>query len=154
MKIMYENCGVKNYMKEDHHSYRRNFCNLHKRFFVSQVRWTWHFLLSVNTCGRRWVEEPEQWTRNAWLNFTWNHVPPSLSRYTPWDLQYFFYWRSIPHRWARRKRQFPTPELLIDDHMYIFCYIFLIRTKGKWHIFTTFMNVFLSLSRVFSWVYR
>ena len=25
MKIIYENCGVKNYMKEDHRSYRRNF---------------------------------------------------------------------------------------------------------------------------------
>ena len=87
---MYENCGVKNYMKEDRHSYRRNFCNLHNRCFVSQVRWTWHFLLSVNTCGHRWVEEPEQCTRNAWFNFTWNHAPPSLPRYTPWDLQYFF----------------------------------------------------------------
>ena len=26
MKIIYENCGVKNYMKEDHRSCRRNFC--------------------------------------------------------------------------------------------------------------------------------
>ena len=28
MKIIYENCGVKNYMKEDHRSYRRNFLQL------------------------------------------------------------------------------------------------------------------------------
>ena len=27
MKIIYENCGVKNFMKEDHRSYRRNFCS-------------------------------------------------------------------------------------------------------------------------------
>ena len=26
MKIIYVNCGVKNYMKVDHRSYRRNFC--------------------------------------------------------------------------------------------------------------------------------
>ena len=25
MKIKYVNCGVKNYMKDDHRSYRRNF---------------------------------------------------------------------------------------------------------------------------------
>ena len=27
LKIMYVNCGVKNYMKVDHRSYRRNFCS-------------------------------------------------------------------------------------------------------------------------------
>ena len=27
MKIIYVNCGVKNYMKDDHLSYRRNFCS-------------------------------------------------------------------------------------------------------------------------------
>ena len=27
IKIMYVNCGVKNYMNEDHRSYIRNFCN-------------------------------------------------------------------------------------------------------------------------------
>ena len=26
MKIIYEKCGVKNYMKEDHRRYKRNFC--------------------------------------------------------------------------------------------------------------------------------
>ena len=30
MKIIYENCGVKNYMKKDHRSYRRNFCSCGK----------------------------------------------------------------------------------------------------------------------------
>ena len=39
-----------------------------------------------------------------------------------------------------------TPELLIDL-IYIFCYIFFIRTKSKRHVFTTFMNVSLSLLR-------
>ena len=31
MKIVYENCGVKDYIKEDHRSYRRNFCSCGKR---------------------------------------------------------------------------------------------------------------------------
>ena len=31
MKIIYENCGVKNYMKEDHRSYWRNFCSCEKK---------------------------------------------------------------------------------------------------------------------------
>ena len=51
-------------------------------------------------------------------------------RHTPCDLQFFLSWRSIPH-----------PELLVDL-TYIFCYIFLIHTKAKRHVFTTFMSVF------------
>ena len=31
MEIIYENCGVKNHMKEDHRSYRRNFCSCEKK---------------------------------------------------------------------------------------------------------------------------
>ena len=31
MKITYENCRVKNYTKEDHRSYRRNFCSCEKK---------------------------------------------------------------------------------------------------------------------------
>ena len=31
MKILYESCGVKNYMKEDHCSCRRNFCSREKK---------------------------------------------------------------------------------------------------------------------------
>ena len=31
MKIIYENCGVKNYMKKDHRSYRCNFCSCEKK---------------------------------------------------------------------------------------------------------------------------
>ena len=31
MKMIYENCGVKNYMKEDHRSYKRNFCSCEKK---------------------------------------------------------------------------------------------------------------------------
>ena len=56
----------------------------------------------------------------------------------PWDLQFFLSCRSIPHPWACRKRQFPT----LIDLIYIFRYIFLIHTKAKRHVFTTFMSVF------------
>ena len=38
MKIIYENYGVKNYMKEDHRSYRRNFCSCEKKFFRLSFR--------------------------------------------------------------------------------------------------------------------
>ena len=31
MKIIYENCGVKNYVEEDHRCYRRNFCIWEKK---------------------------------------------------------------------------------------------------------------------------
>ena len=31
MKIIYGNCGVNNYMKEDHRSYRRNVCSCEKK---------------------------------------------------------------------------------------------------------------------------
>ena len=31
MKIIYVNCGVKNYMKVDHRSYRRNFYSCEKK---------------------------------------------------------------------------------------------------------------------------
>ena len=29
--MIYENCGVKNDMKEDHRSYKRNFCSCEKK---------------------------------------------------------------------------------------------------------------------------
>ena len=31
MKIIYVNCGVKNYLKEDHRSYIRNLCSCEKK---------------------------------------------------------------------------------------------------------------------------
>ena len=31
MKIIYVNCRVKNYMKVDHRSYRRNLCSYEKK---------------------------------------------------------------------------------------------------------------------------
>ena len=37
MKIIYENWGVKNYMEEDHRSYRRSFCSWEKKAFCSCV---------------------------------------------------------------------------------------------------------------------
>ena len=37
MKIIYVNCEVKNYVKVDHRSYRRNFCiNCEKKAFFYQ----------------------------------------------------------------------------------------------------------------------
>ena len=38
MKIIYENCVVKNNMKEDHRSYIRNFCSFEKKFFRLSFR--------------------------------------------------------------------------------------------------------------------
>ena len=37
MKIIYGNCGVKNYMEEDHRSCRRNFCSWEMKAFCSCV---------------------------------------------------------------------------------------------------------------------
>ena len=37
MKIINENCGVKNYMKEDHRSYRRNFCSCEKKAYKKNL---------------------------------------------------------------------------------------------------------------------
>ena len=31
MKTIYVNCGVKNYMKDDHRSYIHNFCSCEKK---------------------------------------------------------------------------------------------------------------------------
>ena len=42
MKIIYVNCGVKNYMKVDHCSYRRNFCSCEKK--------VWKKILSFCNC--------------------------------------------------------------------------------------------------------
>ena len=38
MKIIYENCGVKSYMKEDHRSCRRNFCSCEKKAWKKKFR--------------------------------------------------------------------------------------------------------------------
>ena len=49
MKIMYENCGVKNYMKEDHRSCGRNFCvGKRKPFAVASI--TAMFLVLSYNC--------------------------------------------------------------------------------------------------------
>ena len=112
MKIMYENCGVKNnYIKEDHHSYRCNFCNLHNRHFVSQVRWTWHFLLSVNTCGRGvWKSQNNGLVMHGSILLETMH-PPSLPRHTPWDLQYIFFIGGLfPTAGHTERDNSPTPS--------------------------------------------
>ena len=36
MKIIYVNCGVKNYMKEDHRNYIRNFCSCKKKAYLKK----------------------------------------------------------------------------------------------------------------------
>ena len=49
MKVIYENCGVKNYMKEDHRSCRRNFCvGKRKPFAVASITTIWILVLSYN----------------------------------------------------------------------------------------------------------
>ena len=45
---------------------------------------------------------------NAWFNLTCNHAPG----HTGISI-FFLSWWSIPHPQEQRKRQFPTPELLI-----------------------------------------
>ena len=38
MKITYVNCGVKNYVKEDHRSYIRNFCSCERKASEKKFR--------------------------------------------------------------------------------------------------------------------
>jgi len=38
MKIIYMNYGVKNYMKDDHRSYRRNFCSFEKKYVFINLK--------------------------------------------------------------------------------------------------------------------
>ena len=38
MKIIYMNYGVKNYMKDDHRSYRRNFCSCEKKYVFINLK--------------------------------------------------------------------------------------------------------------------
>ena len=49
MKIIYENCGVKNHMKEDHRSCRHNFWSWERKAFCSCVyNYTMILVLSYN----------------------------------------------------------------------------------------------------------
>lgn len=59
---------------------------------------------------------------NVWFNLTCYHSP---TRHTPGDLQFFLSWQSMPQPRARKKRQFPTPELLIDlIYMFFLVHLF------------------------------
>ena len=63
MKIMYENCGVKNYMKEDHRSYRCNFCSCEKKAWKTSglygIRTFNLFNLLRHSCSwQRWLRNP------------------------------------------------------------------------------------------------
>ena len=59
MKIIYANCGVKNYMKEDHRSYnRRNFCSRAKkknclRYLFTQQKLADKVVIDDVTSGRK-----------------------------------------------------------------------------------------------------
>ena len=70
---------------------------------------------------------------------------PFTSGHTPGDLQFFSFLEVYFPSRAHRKRQFPTPECLIN--LIHFLLPFLICTKAKWLVFTAFMNVILSLLR-------
>ena len=51
MKIIYENCGVKNYMEQDHRSYRRNFCSCEEKARNEFVRFSFrNYKSSVYNC--------------------------------------------------------------------------------------------------------
>ena len=67
----------------------------------------------------------------AWFNLTCNHAP---SPGTPPEICNFF----IPLPRAQGKRQFPTPELLIDL-IYVFWYIF-VSCKSTTRRFHNFYN--------------
>ena len=61
MKIIYENCGVKNYMKEDQHSYRRNFCSCEKKAWKNSGSYGFsHYVLKV-TFGLRLLDKKGEW---------------------------------------------------------------------------------------------
>ena len=74
------------------------------------------------------VSKVSQWT-SGWgiQSMTWRllwpvTMPPGQ---IPGDLRFFFLsWWSIPHPQVRRRRQFPTPELLIDLTYVFLEYIF------------------------------
>ena len=38
MNVIYVNCGVKNYVKEDHRSYLRNFCSYEKKAWKTKIQ--------------------------------------------------------------------------------------------------------------------
>ena len=41
MNVIYVNCGVKNYVKEDHRSYLRNSCSYEKKAWKTKIQaWT------------------------------------------------------------------------------------------------------------------
>ena len=61
----YENCGVKSYMKEDHRSYRCNFCSSKRKHKKIQACTGFEPLTSVITVQRsgNWANKPT-WSRS------------------------------------------------------------------------------------------
>ena len=61
MKIINENCWLKNYLKEDHRSYRCNFCSCEKKawkkFRLIRISNTWPLWYSYSTLTN-WANKP------------------------------------------------------------------------------------------------
>ena len=64
----------------------------------------------------------------------------------PWGLQFFSFLEVYsPSTGTPREKEAITHPI---DLIYVFCNIFLIRTKAKRHVFTTFMYLFQGLLTV------
>ena len=78
----------------------------------------------------------------SWFSYTCNHAPPPTH---PHGFLIFFFLRGLfPTLGHAERDNSPPPSSWLTSYLF-FCYIFLIRSKAKRHIFTTFINVFLSL---------
>ena len=73
--------------------------------------------------------------------------PPPLPGHTPRNLQYFSFLEVVFPTPGQAERDNSPPPLASDRPHIRFLPHLLIRIKGNQHIFTTFMNVFLSLLR-------
>ena len=85
----------------------------------------------------------------AWFNLTCNHAPRAYPRGFVIS-QSFLEVHSPPPEHAEIDHS--PPRAADRPHMRFFGYIFLIRTKAKRDVFTTFINVFQSLLREGQWM--
>ena len=61
MKIVYKNCGVKNNVKEDHRSYRRNFCSCEKKAWKKKLGLYGIPTLDLRDSGATLYQLSQQW---------------------------------------------------------------------------------------------